>query len=124
MANNKPNPLLMKLEAKYEAEHQVRVRQHIEIDRMALLIAAHRKLQVGPGRADGLLEEHTKVKSEIAKAIRDDVGDTHKKKDGNGDPEFLQTKRNLAKTLKRILGPEAWERDKFYFPMVKDYWDI
>ena len=121
---NKPNPLLLKLEAKYEAEHQVRVRQHIEIDRMAMLIAAHRKLQVGPGRADGLLEEHTKVKSEIAKMIRDDVGDTHKRKDGNGDPEFLQTKRNLAVTLKSILGPEAWERDKYYFPMVKDYWDV
>lgn len=120
---NKPNPLLLKLEAKLEAEHQIRVRQHIEIDRMAMLFAAHRRLKVGPGRADGLLEEHTKVKSEIAKAIRDDIG-TSDKKGGDGDPEFLHTKRDLAKGLKEILGPEAWERDKYYFPMVKDYWDV
>lgn len=124
MAKNKPNPLLLKLEARYEAEHRVRVDQHIEIDRMAMLIAANRRLKVGPGRADGLLEEHTKVKSEIAMMIKEDVGDTHKRKDGNGDPEFLHTKRELAIELKRILGPEAWERDKYYFPMVRDYWDV
>lgn len=120
---NKPNPLLLKLEAKYEAEHRADLRANNEIDRMALLIAAHRKLKVGPGRASGFLHEHTDVKMEIAKMIKEDVGDSHKR-GGDGDPEFLQTKRSLAIVLKEILGPEAWEQDKHYFPMLKDYWDI
>lgn len=121
---NRQNALLATLEAQKEIEFDIRFQRHTELDRMALLIAAHRKLKVGPGRAAELLKEHARVKIEIAGMIKDDVGDTYRKKDALGDPEFLQTKYHLAHTLKDILGPEAWDKYKEHFPMVQEYWDI
>ena len=119
---NKPNPLLAKLEAQKEAEHRQRVRAHAEIHGMAMLIAAHNALDVGPGRADKLLAEYVNVKTMIAKEIMDDVGDS-RKKGGAGDPEFLYTKRNLAVELKRIFGPDKWRHYQEFFPMLRDFWE-
>ena len=119
---NKPNPLLAKMEAKLEAEYQTRLRFHSEIDRIAVLVAANRELKVGPGRAPGFLDTYRDTKVEIAKMIKEDVGDGLKK-GGNGDPEFLQSKRDIAVALRNILGPEAWQKYKYDFPMVEEYWD-
>lgn len=119
---NKPNPLIAAIEAKLEAKHQANLRTHIEMDRIAFLIFMNRRFKVGPGRAYGLLQEYTDTKKEIAKMISDDIGDSYK--GGDGDPEFLHTKRGLAITLKGILGPEAWEKCKRTLPMIRDYWNI
>lgn len=120
---NKKNPFLAKLEAQKEAEHRQRVRAHSEIHIMAMLIAAHNALKVGPGRADILLTEYVNVKTQIAQELTADIGDSHRKKGGAGDPEFLYTKRNLAATLKRIFGPEKWRHYREFFPMLRDYWE-
>lgn len=122
MARPKPNPMLAKLEAQKEAEHQQRRRALSEIHIMAMLIAAHNKLKAGPGRAPGLLVEYVQVKEQIAKDIADDIGDS-RKKNGNGDREFLHTKKDLAITLKKILGPENWRHYREFFPMLRDYWE-
>lgn len=119
---NKPNPFLAKLEAQKEAEHQQRRRALSEIHIMAMLIAAHNKLKVGSGRAPGLLVEYVRVKEQIAKDIADDIGDS-RKKNGNGDREFLHTKKDLALTLMDILGPENWRHYQEFFPLLRDYWE-
>lgn len=119
----KPNPMLAAFEAKKEAEFSGRLACNSEIGMMALLIAAHRELKVGPGRASFLLAEYIDVKTQIAGDILEDVGDSHKK-NGNGDKEFLHTKRDLAITLKQILGPEKWLECRELFPMLRSYWDI
>ena len=121
--SNKPNPLLAKLEAKKEAEHRERVRTHSEIHIMAMIIAAHNALGVGPGRADKFLVEYVNAKTQIAQEITADIGDSHRKKGGAGDPEFLYTKRNLAGVLKRIFGPDKWRHYRDFFPMLRDYWE-
>lgn len=118
---NKPNPFLAKLEAQKEAEHQQRRRALSEINIMAMMIAAHSKLQVGPGRAPGFLAEYVHVKERIAKDIQEDIGNS-RKKNGDGDPEFLYTKRNLARELRQIFG-ESWKQFREFFPMLRDYWE-
>lgn len=117
------NPLLAKRDAQLLAFHEQQRRALSEIDMMAHLISAHNELKVGPGRADFLLAEYIDVKMQIATKLLEDVGDSHKK-GGNGDPEFLHTKRDLAITLKRILGPEKWKERREFFPMLQQYWDI
>lgn len=119
---NKPNPLLASLEAKKEREFKYRLQGHIELDMIAMLMAAHNELKVGPGRAGFLLAEYLDVKMQIASAIMEDVGDSHKK-GGDGDPEFLHTKKELAVTLRSILGDENWEKYKELFPICRDYWE-
>lgn len=121
MAGPKPNPLLAKRDAQKDAEHKQRLRCLSEIQIMAMMIAAHSRLQVGPGRAPGFLIEYVHVKARIAKDITDDIGDS-RKKNGNGDPEFLYTKRNLARELRQIFG-ESWQQFREFFPMLRDYWE-
>lgn len=117
------NAFLAKRDAQKEAEYKRRLQSHSEIHIMAMLIAAHNELKVGPGRAAFLLAEYMDVKMQLAKDVTDDIGDSHKK-GGDGDPEFLYTRRNPAKTLKGILGPEKWKECQEFFPMLRRYWDI
>lgn len=121
MAKNKPNPYLAKRDAIKEAEHRRQLSYYNEIDRIALLLAVHKELKVGPGRASFVLAEYMDQKMKIAQAIVDDIGDSHKK-GGDGDPEFLVTRRNLAAELKAIIGPEKWPELRELFPMLREYW--
>lgn len=117
------NPFIAQIRAQERAKYQQLRQCHEEIDLMATLIGAHNELQVGPGRAGFLLAEVLDVKMQIAKNIIEDVGNSDKK-GGDGDPEFLYTKKNLAVTLKAILGEENWKRYRELFPMLKDYWEV
>lgn len=117
------NAFLAKRDAQQNASHQYRLRALSELHIMAMLIAAHNKLNVGPGRAPGFLVEYVTVKEQIAKTIQEDIGDSYKK-NGNGDREFLHTKRDLARTLKAIIGPDNWRNYQEFFPVLKRYWDI
>jgi hypothetical protein len=117
------NPLLAKRDAQLRAEHEQQRQALGEIDMIAHLISAHNELKVGPGRAGFLLAEYIDVKMQIAQMLLDDVGDSHKK-GGNGDPEFLHTKKDLALTLKGILGEKNWENYRELFPICREYWNI
>lgn len=121
--SKKPNPILAAYEAKKEAEFQGRLQRNSEIDIIALLIAAHNELKVGPGRAGYLLAEFLDVKMQLAGQLLADVGDGDKR-DGNGDPEFLHTKRDWATALQKILGPENWEKYRELFPVCREYWEV
>lgn len=117
------NAYLAKQHAKKEAEFLGRLAAHTEVKLMALLIAANQELKVGPRRAPFLLAEFIAAEAQIAQNILDDIGDSHKK-GGNGDAEFLHTRRDLALTMKRILGPDGWKQYRELFPMLREYWDI
>lgn len=117
---NKPNPLLAALEAKLNAKHRRQLEINTELDRIAFLRAVHKELKVGPGRASFVLAEYMDQKMQVAKEILDDIGDSDK--GGNGDRDFLVTRRNLAAEIKAIIGPEKWPEHKELFPMLRDYW--
>lgn len=119
----KQNPILAAFEAKKEAEFDIRLRQNSELSTIAMLIATHNELKVGPGRAGFLLAEYLDVKMQIADELLSDIGDSHKK-GGDGDPDFLHTKKDLAVTLKGILGKENWEKYRELFPICREYWDV
>lgn len=113
----KPNPLLAAFEAKLEAEYIDRFNRLNEIDLISHLISCHEDLGVGPGRAEKCLYGFLESKQEVAEAII-----TESTEDAQG--EFCKTQHDLAKYLKSILGPTVWEKHKFSFPMLKDYWDL
>lgn len=117
----KPNPLLAQFEAQLRAEHRALREAHAETHIIAMIIAANKELKVGPGRAGFFLAEYLDTEMQIAQKLIDDVGDS-RKKGGNGDPEFLTTKRDLAAELKRIFGPENWPKYRELFPILKEYW--
>ena len=117
----KPNTLLAQYEARAKAiaraEYDAKLDIHAEIDLMAHLLSIHEDLGVGPGRAEKSLNGFLESKMDIAQAIVDETTD-----DSQG--EFCKTQRDLAKSLQGILGSEAWERCKYLFPTLRDYWDI
>ena len=113
----KHNAFLAQLQAKAEAKASVRAEAHVEIDTIAMLLAVHDRLQVGPGRAGGVLNDFLAWKIEIADAIMQELAEDQSKK-----KEILIVRRDLAKRLQEILGPEGWEKWKTLFPFLRDYW--
>ena len=119
----KPNAFLAKRDAAKESEHRQRLQCLSEISIMAMILAAHEELHVGPGRASFLLAEYVSQKMGIARTLLDDVGDS-KRKHGDGDAEFLHTRKLLACRLQDIFGREKWEAEcKEFFPMLRMFWD-
>lgn len=114
----KVNPFLAKLEAKAQAKEAQKTEAHVEIDTIALLMAAHDVFQAGPGRSGKLVNSFLAYKMEIAEEIIKELDEQEGKK-----KEILVTRRDLAKNLKEILGKENWEKYKTLFPFVRDYWD-
>lgn len=113
----KQNPFLAQLKAQADKKASARSDATAEIDTIALLLAVHDRLQVGPGRADGVLNDFLDWKVEIAEAITKELDEDLSKK-----KEILIVRRDLAKRVKEILGPEAWERRKTLFPFLREYW--
>lgn len=114
----KKNAFLAKLEAQAAAKQAVKTEAHVEIDTMAMLLAVNGRLQVGPGRADGVVNDFLEWKLEIAEAIIKELSEDQSKK-----KELLIVKRDLAQRLKEILGREAWEKRKTLFPFLKEFWE-
>ena len=113
----KQNAFLAKLQAQAAAKEAVKTEAHVEIDTMAMLLSAHDRLQVGPGRADGLVNAFLAWKLEIAEAITQELAE-----DLSKHKELVVVKRDLAKRIKEILGPGGWEKWKTLFPMLREYW--
>lgn len=113
----KQNAFLTKLQAQAEAKAAIKSEAHVEIDTIAMLLAAHDRLQVGPGRADGLVNDFLAWKMEIAEAIIKELDEDQSKK-----KEVLVVRRDLAARLKDILGQAGWEKWRTLFPFLRDYW--
>ena len=113
----KKNAFLEKLKAQAAAKESVKTQAHVEIDTMALLLTVHDRLKVGPGRADDVVNDFLAWKMEIAEAIVKELDEDQSKK-----KELIIVKRDLAKRIKEILGPESWEKRKTLFPFLEEYW--
>lgn len=113
----KQNPFLAQLQAQAEAKADLKAQAHVEMDLIAMLLMVNDKFQVGPGRADGCVNDFLEWKLDIAEAI-----DKEWTEDQSKQKEIVVVKRDLAKRLKEILGPEGWEKCKTLLPMLRDYW--
>jgi hypothetical protein len=124
MMAKKQNPLLAAFEAKLRREFEEekaamednfkqRLARNSEITMIATLIGGNRLGFLGEKRADVLIDEMIDVKMEIADVLL---------KDAEVDPQLTYTKADLARSVKQILGNEAWERHKNLFPLLRDYW--
>lgn len=114
----KKNAFIAKLQAQAQAKEAVKTEAHVEIDTMAMLLAAHDCLKVGPGRAPGLVNDFLAYKLEIAEAIVKELDEDKSKK-----KEIVILRRDLAARLKEILGQEGWEKYHTLFPFLRDYWE-
>lgn len=112
------NAFLAKIQAQAAAKEKQRAYAHVEIDSIALLLAAHDTLQVGPGRAGKLVNSFLAYKIEIAEEIEKEWAEDQSKK-----KELVVIRRDLAKQLKDILGQENWIKYRTLFPFLKDYWE-
>lgn len=119
----KQSGMIAQLTSRYEQSTKERLKGMGEIYMIALLISANDELKVGPGRAPGFLEKFLEVKTEIALELTKDVGDSRRHKNGNGDPEFLKTKNDLAKRVRQILGRDGWIRFRDLFPLLSDFYN-
>jgi hypothetical protein len=113
----KQNAFLAKLQAEAQKREAAKTEAHVEIDTMAMLLMVHDRLKVGPGRADGCINDFLAWKLEIAEAITQELAE-----DLSKHKELVIVKRDLAKRIKEILGPEGWEKWKTLFPFLRDYW--
>lgn len=114
----KKNAFLENLKRQAAAKEAVKTEAHVEIDTMAMLLAAHDCLKVGPGRAPGLVNDFLAYKLEIAEAIVKELDEDKSKK-----KEIVILRRDLAARLKEILGQEGWEKYHTLFPFLRDYWE-
>lgn len=115
MAKNKPNPLLAAFEAKKEAEFAGRLACNTEIQALAMLFAGNDLGFLGEKRADLLLARQVEVAMEIADLLLSDAKD---------DTTLEHTKATLARRARQILGPDGWDRSKYLFPLLRDYWEV
>jgi hypothetical protein len=118
MMAKKQNAFLAKLQAQAAAKESTKTSAHVELDTIALLLAAHDELKVGPGRASGLVNSYLSYKMEIAEAIIKELDEDKSKK-----KEIIILRRDLAARMKEILGREGWEKYKTLFPFLREYWD-
>lgn len=120
MAKNKrpgANPWLEAHDQKLEADYRQRLDFNAELDRIALIMTVHGRLNVGPGRAQGVLTDFELNRKEVARTILSDYGPD---KD-TGDKTILHTKATYAAFLRRVFG-DTWDDVKIFFPMLQEYW--
>ena len=112
------NAFLAKIQAQAAAKEKQKAYAHVEIDTLALLLAAHDVLQVGPGRSGKLVNSFLAYKLEIAEEIEKELAEDLSKR-----KELLVIRRDLATRMKEILGRENWVKYRTLFPFLRDYWD-
>lgn len=118
MHNGQKNHFLATLQAQAAAKQSVKTEAHVEIDTMAMLLMVNERFQVGPGRADGAINDFLAWKLEIAEAIVKELDEDQSKK-----KELIIVKRDLAQRLKEIMGKETWEKRKTLFPFLREFWE-
>lgn len=106
----KQNHFLAQLEEKYKQ----RLARNSEITMIAMLIAGNDLGFIGEKRADLLLEQLLETKDKLA---------TNLLEDAKADKSLTYTKSDLARRLKKILGPVGWNNCKMLFPLLYDYWE-
>ena len=80
---------------------QTKARLSLGMD--AAIIAAHRALGMGPGRAERFRQEYVAAMEELATMFVDDAG----KKPGEGDSKLVYSKATRDEIIRRILGDQC-----------------
>lgn len=99
----KPNPMLSKIEAKYNALFHKKMDTLMQMGQDAAMIAAHEALQMGPGRAKDFCVAYIEAMNSMARMVVDDQKD---------DKEFVYAKAKIDEQIAAIVGPEnfkSWE---------------
>ena len=93
----KPNPLLAKYEALYEAKYRERLHIGMQMGVDAAIIAANEVLGMGPGRAQKFANAYIDTVNEMAALFVED---------GKDDPEMVYSKKVLDDRIRSILGED------------------
>lgn len=99
----KTNPLIAKIEAKYNALFHRKMDTLMQMGQDAAMIAAHDVLQLGPGRAKDFCVAYIEAMNAMARMVVDDQKD---------DKEFVYSKTKIDQQIEAIVGPEnfkPWE---------------
>lgn len=99
----KQNPMLAKIEAKYNALLHRKMDTLMQMGQDAAMIAAHDVLQLGPGRAQDFCVAYIDAMNSMARMVAEDSKD---------DKEFVYAKAKIDEQIRAIVGPEnfkPWE---------------
>lgn len=114
---NPKNAYLAKIQAQAQQKAAVKSEAQVELDTIAMLLAAHDVFQAGPGRAPDLVNSFLNYKVEIAGEVLKEL-----KEDKSKQKEVVLVKRDLAVLLQQILGPEGWAQYRTLFPFLREFW--
>ena len=96
----RPNPMIAKIEAKYDAMFHRKMDMLMQMGQDAAMIAAHDALQMGPGRARDFCLAYIAAMNQMAKMVVDDQKD---------DREFVYAKAKIDEQILLIVGPENFQ---------------
>lgn len=96
----RPNPMIAKIEAKYDALFHRKMDMLMQMGQDAAMIAAHDALQMGPGRARDFCLAYIAAMNQMAKMVVDDQKD---------DREFVYAKAKIDEQILLIVGPENFQ---------------
>lgn len=96
----KPNPMLARIEAKYNALFHLKMDMLMQMGQDAAMIAAHDVLQLGPGRAKDFCTAYIEAMNDMARMVVDDQ---------KCDKEFVYSKAKIDEQIESIVGPENFQ---------------
>lgn len=96
----RPNPMIAKIEAKYDALFHRKMDMLMQMGQDAAMIAAHDAIQMGPGRARDFCLAYIAAMNQMAKMVVDDQKD---------DREFVYAKAKIDEQILLIVGPENFQ---------------
>lgn len=96
----RPNQMIAKIEAKYDAMFNRKMDMLMQMGQDAAMIAAHDALQMGPGRARDFCLAYIAAMNRMAKMVVDDQKD---------DREFVYVKAKIDEQILLIVGPENFQ---------------
>jgi hypothetical protein len=96
----KPNALISKIEAKYNALFHLKMDMLMQMGQDAAMIAAHEVLQLGPGRSETFCTAYIEAMNGMARMVCEDQQD---------DSEFVYAKAKIDEQIRAIVGDDLFK---------------
>ena len=96
----KPNALISKIEAKYNALFHLKMDMLMQRGQDAAMIAAHEVLQLGPGRSETFCTAYIEAMNGMARMVCEDQQD---------DSEFVYAKAKIDEQIRAIVGDDLFK---------------
>ena len=103
----KPNALISKIEAKYNALFHLKMDMLMQMGQDAAMIAAHEVLQLGPGRSEAFCTAYIEAMNGMERMVCEDQQD---------DGEFVYAKAKIDEQIRAIVG------DDLFKPLGGEIW--